>query len=495
MKFHLTIPLIVFCSYAVSAQRAGGESMTSSLPAIYGPLRASKNPNYFADAKGRIVYLTGSHTWNTLQDWGTNGAVQPIDFTRFVNMLLKHNHNFTLLWTTELPRFHALPTTDSFPPDFVVSPFPWQRTGPGLATDGALKFDLTKFNPAYFDRLRQRVKQLFQAGIYVGVYPFTGEWLRGFRCPQDAYPFSASNNVNDIDDGGGIRSVTMMQPDAVTAYQDAFVEKLIHTLNDLPNVLWIVSEEAPETSMWWNNHLISLIRSKEANMKFQHPIGLAVLGDNVDSTIYNSNADWVAPAARISPVTTESRGHPKRKVNINDSDHSYWEMWMDSPQVNRNYFWINFTQGNQTLFMDPYLVYYPREKRNLPLHPVRGIGEEPDPRWENVRNTMGYIRSFANRMNLVSMIPHGELSSTGHALADLNPAHTEFLVYAPTGGEFSVNLSALKNAQMMAVEWFNPSTGKMIKEKPIPGGSSAQIFNPPFTGDAVLTLLVKTSSQ
>ena len=115
-----------------------------------------------------------------------------------------------------------------------------------------------------------------------------------------------------------------------------------------------------------------------------------------DATILNSDADWIAPAARISPTTSCGSGHPSCKVNINDSDHSYFGMWNDSPQVNRNYFWINFTNGNQTLFMDPYVVYYPREKRNLCPSPVNGIGSGPDPRWENVRDTMGYIRGYAD---------------------------------------------------------------------------------------------------
>ncbi len=49
--------------------------------------------------------------------------------------------------------------------------------------------------------------------------------------------------------------------------------------------------------------------------------------------------------------------------------------------------------GNQVLFMDPYLVYYPRENRNLCVSPVNGIGRRPDPRWENFRNNLGYLFS------------------------------------------------------------------------------------------------------
>src|SRR4051812_39009038 len=69
---------------------------------ITAPLRAlSTNPNYITDGTGKGIYLTGSHTWNNLQDWGTNGAIQPLDFKAYVKMLVDHNHNFTLLWTTE----------------------------------------------------------------------------------------------------------------------------------------------------------------------------------------------------------------------------------------------------------------------------------------------------------------------------------------------------------------------------------------------------------
>ena len=71
---------------------------------------------------------------------------------------------------------------------FQRDPQPWQRTGPGNASDGKPKFDLTKFNQAYFDRLRDRVRQLHAAGIYAGVYLFSGEFLFRFRFPATDIP-------------------------------------------------------------------------------------------------------------------------------------------------------------------------------------------------------------------------------------------------------------------------------------------------------------------
>ena len=217
---------------------------TAKSKPITAPLRAStNNPNYFTDGSGRAVYLTGSHTWNDFQDWGTDDSPQPFDFAAYMNMLVAHHHNLTLLWQTELPVFRGLPTRAKASPDFFVTPQPWPRTGPGDASDGKPRFDLAKFNQAYFDRFRTRVQQLNAEGLYAGVYLFSGEWLLRFRFPGDGYPLSGSNNVNGIDDGGGVKSVTMSASNAITDIQDAFVRKLIDALNDLPNVFWIVSRK------------------------------------------------------------------------------------------------------------------------------------------------------------------------------------------------------------------------------------------------------------
>jgi len=43
--------------------------------------------------------------------------------------------------------------------------------------------------------------------------------------------------------------------------------------------------------------------------------------------------------------------------------------------------WENFTTGNQVLFMDPYLIYYPRENRNLCASATHSICQAPDARW------------------------------------------------------------------------------------------------------------------
>jgi len=205
--------------------------------------------------------------------------------------------------------------------------------------------------------------------------------------------------------------------------------------------------------------------------------------------MYNSDADFVKPQARISPVKSCGSGKPPCKVNINDSDHSYWEMWNQTVQQNRNYAWENLMNGNQVLFMDPYLVYYPRQNRNLCTSPTKGICTAPDPRYDNFRDNLGYILKYSRKLNLANVTPHESLCSTKYCLAQTPSAGAEYMVYAPSGGSFTVNLSAMSRSRTLASEWFNPSTGAAIAGSPVPAGSSSQSFTPPFSGDAVLYLV------
>jgi len=455
-----------------------------------GPLKQSTvNPHYFVTPSGKAVLLSGSQTWNDFQDTSTSSPPAAVDFTAYVNFLKSHGHNVTILWRKDLPTYCNWGAGGTWH----MAPFPWKRTGGSsgtqVASDGLPAFDLTQLDQTYFDRLRARVIQLQQNGIYAIVELFDGLGLVNNRCSNDGYPFTGGNNVNGVDDGGGTNSMTMGSPNSITNYQDAFVQKVIDTLNDQPNVLWEPSEEAPNNSTWWQGHMISLIHTYEAGKPNQHPVGYAILQNlGPDSTVYNSNADWVAPGARISPTSSCGSGTPQCKVNINDSDHTYFGMWNDSAQANRNYAWENFANGNQVMFMDPYVIFWPSGNRNLCSSPVNGVCSGPDSRWNNFRDNMGYMLDYANtKLDLLKMTPQGNLSSTGHCLADNVATGAEYLVYSSNGGSFTVNLSA--TTRTLNVEWLNPSSGAITTGGTTAGGSANQTFTPPFSGDAVLYLV------
>jgi hypothetical protein len=81
------------------------------------------------------------------------------------------------------------------------------------------------------------------------------------------------------------------------------------------------------------------------------------------------------------------------------------------------------------------------------------------------------------------MVPHGELSSSGYALAHPAAESAEYLVYLPSSREVTVDLSAASGA--LRVVWFNPVDGATLTGGPTTGGAS-RTFSAPFSNDAVL---------
>jgi hypothetical protein len=418
-----------------------------SAAAINGTLRVGSNARYFTDGSGKAIYLTGSHNSNNLQDGATVG--QPIttifDFADYLNFLQAHNHNFIRMWMYEAGENGGY-----------YEPVPWARNASG-------KYDLTQFNQAYFDRLRQRVSAANARGIYVSVMLFQGWSIKdgGYGNPWPLNPFNKNMNINgingDSDGNGQGRESHTLQNSAIQQLQESYVRKVIATVDDLPNVLYEISNEDDNVpgNTEWQYSMIRYVKGLSS-----HPVGMTVQGEGSDQTVFNSPADWISPgdgAHRDSPPASDGT-----KVVISDIDH----FWPDG--ADRGWVWKSFTRGLNPIYLGHYESYI-----------------LDDPQYANAKAlsipswaAMGQSLTYANKMNLAAMTPHGDLSSTGYALA--NPS-SEYLVYQPGSGSFSVNLQS----GTYQVEWLNPANGQTSSGGTVNGGGSPS-FNPPFSGDAVL---------
>ncbi|MCE5250139.1 DUF6298 domain-containing protein [bacterium] len=452
-----------------------------------GPLRAHpRNPRYFADGAGRVVYLTGSHTWNNFKDMGQTDPPPLFDFDAYLDFMKSYNHNFMRLWTWDLTVF-------SYEEDGIltyVAPFPWKRTGPGTGLDGKPKFDLKQFDSSYFDRLRSRITAAGKRGIYVSIMLFEGHGLHASQPPWcwDSHPFNRNNNVNGIDgdtnaDGRGLEIQTLEIPD-VTALQEAYIRRVIDTVNDLDNVLYEIVNESGVYSTEWQYHIINYIHDYERSKPKQHPVGMTFQYTRdknqrgTNTILFGSPADWISPnpdgGYRDDPPPCDGG-----KVILNDTDH----LW--GIGGNQAWVWKSFCRGLNPLFMDPYRETPQKDQTNsvwtdhlTNLPPV-------DSAWDPVRRSMGYTMTYAGRMNLVSMVPCSDLASTGYCLADPG---AEYLVYLPDGGSVTMDMKSVSGT--FTVEWFNPSTGRAESGENIPGGDMREC-KAPFSGDAVLYLRKK----
>jgi hypothetical protein len=423
------------------------------------------NRRYFTDGSGRAIYLTGSHVWNNLVDMGPGDPPPKFDFDAYLDFLEKYGHNFIRLWAWE----HTTWDTSANgrwgkKNPHIVAPIPWMRTGPDKALDGKPKFVLTEFNPEYFQRLRSRVIAAGKRGIYVSVMLFEGWGVQFSPGAWTGHPLNAANNISDINgdlnkDGKGLEIHALAKP-AITRIQEAYIKKVVDTVNDLENVLYEISNENHPPSTKWQYHMIRFIKAYEKTKPRQHPVGMTFqYRGGRNKTLLDSPADWVSPnhegGYRDNPPPADGT-----KVIISDSDH----LW--GIGGNEAWVWKSFARGLNPIFMDPY--------------DGAVLAKRFDPRWEPIRRAMGYTLQFAKRMNLAAMTPRGDLTSTKYCLAD--PGR-EYFVYVPDGDKVTFDLSAAKG--QLTVEWFDPTKGKPIESGKTTGGARRQ-FTAPFEGHAVL---------
>src|SRR5215510_6127367 len=241
------------------------------------------NPPYFFDSRGNPVYLIGSYLdqYNTVSgSW---------DFAAYLDSLQKQNQNFTRVWAWEQS--------------------PYERTGPGLALDGGPRFDLTRFNQAYFDQLRSCVVQAAQRGIYVSVMLFEGFSTQKKLGRVD--PLQPLNNINGINgdpnrNGSNEELFSLTYP-SLLALQEAFLRKVVDTLNDLDNVLYEINGNGLAGSLSWQYHMIDYIRRYQKTTANQHPLGISDFYAGATAEVLKSSADWI--------VIQETNSNPPPPTN------------------------------------------------------------------------------------------------------------------------------------------------------------------------------------
>jgi hypothetical protein len=419
------------------------------------------NPRYFTDGSGRAVYLTGSHVWWNLAgdetwDFCLRNPAAPFSYDAYLRDLVGHGHNFVRLWAYELIRWNSCGKIVSL--DF----HPWVRTGPGLAVDGKPRFDLTRFDPRYFARLRDRVQRAQRQGLYVSVMLFEG-WAIQFE--EDGWgwkghPFNPLNNANGLDgdvnsDGRGLEVHSLANP-RVLSIQEAYVRRVIDTVNGFDNVLYEIANESGTYSTAWQYRMIDFIKRHERLKAKRHPVGMTYQhGDHAGRALAASRADWISPFAGGPAALVDPPPADGRKVTVLDTDH------LCGVCGDAAFVWKSFLRGHNPIYMDPF-----------DAQPVRVAA----------RVAMGLTRRYARRIDLRHARPRVDVASTRFALA--RPGR-EYLVYQPGAGRFWIDLG--HRAATWAGEWLDPASARVVRfrTRRAPGRSW---FTPPSSGPAVLLL-------
>lgn len=301
---------------------------------------------------------------------------------------------------------------------------------------------------------------------------FEGHCLQFADEGREFHPFHPDNNINGIGWKHWEEYYTLENP-RILKLQEAYIRKVIDTVNDLDNVLYEICNEAGNYSTQWQYHIIRLIKNYESKLAQQHPVGMTFQygrersGSN--ELLFKSPADWISPnpagGYRDDPPPNDGR-----KVVLNDTDH----LWGEGG--NPQWVWKTFTRGHNPLFMDRIVA--------LTQKVVTWAGRKAEdiPMANEIRKAMGVTRQVAERINLASMLPLPELTSSRYCLAE---AGRQYVVFMPGGGEVTINLEDAKGE--FRVKWIHLIEGTSYSGGRIKGGAQ-RTLNAPFSGDAVVLL-------
>lgn len=213
------------------------------------------------------------------------GAVLNGDFAidAYVDEMQRTGQNMTRVFTfyRETPECIKAPgAMNTLAPRPEAAVLPWQRVaGQGKAADGLDKFDLERWNPAYFARMREFVEQCGAAGIVCEIVLFCQPYDQK---RVDLFPCGAPSNVNNVGaDLTDWRDFMTLKAPSIVAFQEGFARKLAEELNAFDNVYYEIcneprtvdgSDEAEQAVLAWHTHLARVLRAAEAGLPKRHLI-------------------------------------------------------------------------------------------------------------------------------------------------------------------------------------------------------------------------------
>jgi hypothetical protein len=217
---------------ALSLGAAHAQSQANKL----APIRLHPaNPHYFL-FRGKAVALvtSGEHYGSVLNP--------DFDYHRYLAALEAEALNYTRLFGgsyVEVPaKSFGILRNDLAPgPGRYLAP--WARSGaPGYA-GGGNKFDLDRWDPAFFARYRDFLSEAAKRGIVVEITLFSSHY------DENQWHLSALNPANNINGTNAIdwKKLHTLDNGNVLAYQERYARKLVREANEFDNVIFEIENE------------------------------------------------------------------------------------------------------------------------------------------------------------------------------------------------------------------------------------------------------------
>jgi hypothetical protein len=433
------------------------------------------NPHYFLfRGKPAVLITSGEHYGAVLN--------RDFDITAYLDELAAHGLNLTRTFTgvyCEDSKSFGI-TRNTLAPESKKLICPWARSEtPGYA-GGGNKFDLTRWDPAYFVRLKAGL--LYRAskrGIVVELAlfcPFYEESMWKLS------PMNAANNVNGIGKATRTDVYDLKKNGPHQAVQEALVRKIVAELNSFDNLYYEVCNEPYFGGVTdeWQRRIIDVIVDAEKSLPNRHLISVNVA---------NGSKKVVKPHPAVSifnfhyaspPVAVAQNYGLNKVIGENETGfkgtgdtHYRMEAW-------------EFLLAGGGLFNNlDYSFAVGHEDGTLPA------GKSPGGGNRGFRRQMKVLKDFIGGFDFVRMKPDettvkGGLPPKGRARVLSQPGE-QCAAYLFGGPSADLRL-ALPKGDYRA-EWIDPLTGKVLKAERVTASEEVTLLtSPKFTTDVALRL-------
>ena len=442
----------------------------------------SSNPAYFQSPDGQPVLMMGDYEASWVAPTGI--PIDPnLDYVVFFDTLKANHLNFAKLWIN----YGVEAEYDSETPFDEYHRFnilPYLRVGPGLAKDGRPKYDLTQFNPYYFERVAAACAAARERGIYLHLVLIDG-WI--FRVPElwRYHAYNIDNNVNHVD-GDPKRTGMSTDPEqgscslgntGVLEVEKAYIRHIVDAVNEFDNILFEVSNEN-YYNLRWELSLAEYVHEYEKSKPRRHLVMPLDLPDHDYGGItYSAAAEndhtksWKTwDLAQLHAQLLAARGLKQPLIYDTDGIVS-----SDNP-LQRKGFWTAFVSGGHVDYTDD------------SFQPEVG-GDERGPRRAEIRRQLGHLADFTRQVRFWEMHP-ADLIRSG--VAYVLASQSEAVLYLPQGGSVDVDLKGMPGS--LCAKWFNPRNGLFGESSAVTGGKT-QHFTAPDLHDWVLYLQAEAGGE
>jgi Polysaccharide lyase len=355
---------------------------------------------------------------------------------------------------------------------------PWARSEQPGYPNGGNKFDLTKWDPAYFNRLRDFVGEAGKRGIVVELVlfcPFYGDAMWNLS------PMNAANNVNGIGTMQRMDVYTLKHP-RLLAVQDAMVVKIVKELKNFDNVYYEICNEPyfGGVTLEWQAHIAETIAGAEADSHGKHLIA---------QNIANKYQKIINPNPRVSifnfhyakPPNTVTDNYGLNRV-ISDDETGFAG---SEPKSYRLEGWDFILAGGAAYDNLDYSFSVGHEDGTGKINAPGGGGAV-------LHKQLQILRKFINGFDFVKMTPDNSIikggisdKATARALVEKGQAYA---IYIHGGSQADLVVELPKGKY--AAEWVNTKTGKIDKKETFdhPGGNRT-LESPKYEDDIALRIL------